>query len=101
MALRSAISRSASGTTRAAQRRRPSTRSPIGGSTDKVHRAERPQTERSIASYTIINAARRLGIEFVLDVAPASRKPALGTARVRKHGAIAQDDVSVVAASSV
>lgn len=50
---------------------------------------------------TIINAVRRLGIEFVLDVAPADRKPALVTARARKRGAIAHDDVSVVAASSV
>jgi DNA-binding XRE family transcriptional regulator len=50
---------------------------------------------------TIINAVRRLGIEFVLDVAPASRKPALVTARAQKHGAIRHDDVSVVAASSV
>jgi DNA-binding XRE family transcriptional regulator len=50
---------------------------------------------------TIINAVRRLGIEFVLDVAPTSRKPALVTARAQKHGAIAHDDVSVVAASSV
>lgn len=50
---------------------------------------------------TIINAVRRLGIEFVLDVAPASRKPALVTARAQRHGAIAHDDVSVVAASSV
>ncbi|HXS46292.1 MAG TPA: helix-turn-helix transcriptional regulator [Solirubrobacterales bacterium] len=50
---------------------------------------------------TIINAVRRLGIEFVLDVAPASRKPALVTARAQKSGAIAHDDVSVVAASSV
>lgn len=50
---------------------------------------------------TIINAVRRLGIEFVLDVAPASRKPALVTARAQKHGAIAYDDVSVVVASSV
>jgi transcriptional regulator with XRE-family HTH domain len=50
---------------------------------------------------TIINAARRLGIEFVLDVAPASRKPALVTARAQKYGAIAHDDVSVVAASSM
>lgn len=49
---------------------------------------------------TIINAVRRLGIEFVLDVAPASRKPALVTARAQKRGAIAHDDVSVVAASS-
>src|SRR6476659_9691380 len=49
---------------------------------------------------TIINAVRRLGIEFVLDVAPAGRKPALVTARARKGGATAHDDVSVVAASS-
>jgi transcriptional regulator with XRE-family HTH domain len=48
---------------------------------------------------TIINAVRRLGVEFVLDVAPASRKPALVTARAQKRGAIAHDDVSVVAAS--
>lgn len=50
---------------------------------------------------TIINAVRQLGIEFVLDVAPASRKPALVTARAQERGAIAHDDVSVVAASSV
>lgn len=50
---------------------------------------------------TIINAVRRLGIEFVLDVAPASRKPTLVTARVQKNGPIAHDDVSVVAASSM
>ena len=49
---------------------------------------------------TIINAVRQLGIEFVLDVAPASRKPALVTARAQKRGGIAHDDVSVVAASS-
>jgi DNA-binding XRE family transcriptional regulator len=48
---------------------------------------------------TIINAVRQLGIEFVLDVAPASRKPALVTARAQKGGAIAHADVSVVAAS--
>src|SRR3954469_8383894 len=50
---------------------------------------------------TIINAVRQLGIEFVLDVAPRSRKAALVTARAQKRGAIAHDDVSVVAASSV
>jgi len=49
---------------------------------------------------TIINAVRSLGVEFVLDVAPAGRKPALVTARAQKRGAIAHDDVSVVAASS-
>ncbi len=50
---------------------------------------------------TIINAVRRLGIEFVLDVSPADRKPLLVTARAQKQGAIAHDDVSVVAASSL
>ena len=49
---------------------------------------------------TIINAVRRLGVEFVLDVAPTGRKPTLVTARAQKHGAIAHDDVSVVTASS-
>jgi transcriptional regulator with XRE-family HTH domain len=50
---------------------------------------------------TIINAVRRLGIEFVLDVSPADRKPILVTARAQKQGAIAHDDVSVVAASAL
>lgn len=50
---------------------------------------------------TIINAVRRLGIEFVLDVSPASRKPALVTARAQKQGGVAHDAVSVVAASSL
>jgi DNA-binding XRE family transcriptional regulator len=49
---------------------------------------------------TIINAVRRLGIEFALDVSPADRKPMLVTARARKQGAVAHDDVLVVAASS-
>jgi len=49
---------------------------------------------------TIINAVRRLGIEFVLDVAPTSRKPSLVTARARKRGAIDHDEVSVVVAAS-
>lgn len=57
--------------------------------------------EHNPAVDTIINAVRRLGIEFVLDVAPANRKPALVTARAQKQGAIAHDDVSVVAASFV
>lgn len=50
---------------------------------------------------TIINSVRRLGIEFVLDVSPADRKPLLVTALAQKQGAIAHDDVSVVAASSL
>jgi transcriptional regulator with XRE-family HTH domain len=50
---------------------------------------------------TIINAVRQLGIEFALDVAPADRKPMLVTARAQKRGAIAHDDVAVVAASAL
>jgi len=50
---------------------------------------------------TIINAVRRLGIEFALDVSPAGRKPVLVTARARQQGAIAHDEVSVVAAASL
>jgi transcriptional regulator with XRE-family HTH domain len=48
---------------------------------------------------TIINAVRKLGIEFCLDVAPAGRKPVLVTAQARKFDAIDHDDVAVVAAS--
>jgi hypothetical protein len=43
---------------------------------------------------------RRLDIEFVLDVAPTRRKPALVTARAQKRGAIDHNEVSVVAASA-
>jgi transcriptional regulator with XRE-family HTH domain len=50
---------------------------------------------------TIINAVRRLGIEFVLDVAPESRKPALVTARAQKRGAVVHDAVSVLTASAL
>jgi len=50
---------------------------------------------------TIINAVRRLGIEFALDVSPSDRKPMLVTARAQKQGAIAHEDVSVVAASAL
>lgn len=49
---------------------------------------------------TIINAARRLGIEFVLDISPTGRKPSLVTARAKKRGSIDHDDVSVVVAAS-
>jgi DNA-binding XRE family transcriptional regulator len=49
---------------------------------------------------TIIRAVKRLDIEFVLDVAPVSRRPALVTARAQKRGAIEHDEVSVVVASS-
>jgi len=46
-------------------------------------------------STRFINAVRRLGIEFALDVAPEGRKPTLLTARAQKHGAVAHEDVSV------
>jgi transcriptional regulator with XRE-family HTH domain len=49
---------------------------------------------------TIINAVRKLGIEFVLDVAPANCQPVFVNARARKRGAIAHDDVAVLAAAS-
>lgn len=49
---------------------------------------------------TIINAVRRLRIEFVLDVAPSSRQPELVTAQARRRGAIDHDKVSVVVATS-
>jgi DNA-binding XRE family transcriptional regulator len=49
---------------------------------------------------TIINAVRRLGIEFCLDIAPAGRRPTLVTARAQRRGAIDHDDVSVVAAAT-
>jgi|SRR6187549_347427 len=49
---------------------------------------------------TIINAVRRLGIEFVLDVAPADRRPAFVNAKAQKRGVIAHDQVAVLAASA-
>lgn len=49
---------------------------------------------------TIINAVRRLGIEFVLDVAPADRRPAFINAKAQKRGVIAHDQVAVLAASA-
>jgi hypothetical protein len=43
-----------------------------------------------------LRAMPRARIEFVLDVAPAARKPSLVTARAQKRGAIDHDEVSVV-----
>lgn len=48
---------------------------------------------------TIINAVRLLGIEFVLDVAPADRRPAFVNAKAQRRGAIAHDHVAVLAVS--
>ena len=42
---------------------------------------------------------RRLGIEFVLDVAPADRQPAFVNAKARERGVIAYEDVAVLAAA--
>jgi DNA-binding XRE family transcriptional regulator len=55
--------------------------------------------EHNPAIDTIINAVRRLGIEFCLDIAPAGRRPTLVTARAQRGDAIDHDRVSVVAAS--
>jgi len=85
------------------------------------HRAEHELSQRDLASLlgvsqprvvklesgehnpdvdTIINATRRLGIEFCLDVAPSGRKPVLVSARARRVEAIDHDDVAVVVASA-
>ncbi len=47
---------------------------------------------------TVINAVRRLGIEFCFDVSPAGRKPALVSSRALRSEAIDHEEVSVVAA---
>lgn len=70
----------------------------LGVSQPRIVRLESGEHNPEIG--TIINAVRRLGIEFVLGVSPAGRKPLLVTARAQKQGAIVHDDVSVVAASS-
>lgn len=54
---------------------------------------------------TIINAVKRLGIEFCLDVAPTNRKRSLVTQRTQKQAeergaAIDFDEVSVLVAAS-
>ena len=70
----------------------------LGVSQPRVAKLESGEHNPSIE--TIISAAKQLGIEFVLDVAPISRKPTLVTARAQKQGAIEHDDVSVVVASA-
>jgi transcriptional regulator with XRE-family HTH domain len=54
---------------------------------------------------TIINAVRRLGLEFCLDVAPAGKKRGLLTAHAQRNARergteIDHDDVSVLVAAS-
>jgi DNA-binding XRE family transcriptional regulator len=70
----------------------------LGVSQPRVVKLESGEHNPEVDS--IINAVRQLGIEFVLDVAPTGRKPALVTARARKQG-VAHGDVTVVAASSL
>jgi len=72
------------------------------------YRAEHKLSQRALAAKLGVSQPRVVKLEsgehnpeFVLDVAPTSRKPALVTARAQKRGAIAHDEVSVVAASSV
>jgi transcriptional regulator with XRE-family HTH domain len=68
----------------------------LGVSQPRVNKLESGDHNPSVD--TIINAVRRLGIEFAIDVAPAGRKPTLVTARARRAEAIEHDDVTVVAA---
>lgn len=54
--------------------------------------------EHNPAIDTVINAVRRLGIEFCFDVSPARRKPTLVSKRALRSEAIDHDEVSVLAA---
>jgi transcriptional regulator with XRE-family HTH domain len=49
---------------------------------------------------TIIHAVRTIGIEFVFDAAPATRKPKLVNKRAQAAGAVEYENVSVVAAAA-
>jgi DNA-binding XRE family transcriptional regulator len=71
--------------------------SELGVSQPRVAKLE--SAEHNPELDTIINAVRRLGIEFVLDVAPTGRQPAFLNARGRKQGAISHDRVTVLAAA--
>lgn len=70
----------------------------LGVSQPRVNKLESGEHNPSVD--TIINAVRRLGIEFAIDVAPAGRKPVLATARARKGKAVEHDEVTVLAASA-
>lgn len=56
--------------------------------------------EHNPAIDTIVNAVRTLGVEFCLDVAPAGSKSTFVTARARKRGTVAHDDVEMVVAAA-
>jgi transcriptional regulator with XRE-family HTH domain len=68
----------------------------LGVSQPRVNKLESGDHNPSVE--TIINAAKKLGIEFAIDIAPAGRKPTLVTARARKGKSVEFDDVTVVAA---
>jgi transcriptional regulator with XRE-family HTH domain len=69
----------------------------LGISQPRVAKLESGEHNPSLE--TIINVVRRLGIEFVIDVAPADRQPALLSAKARKSEAIAHAEVAVLALS--
>ena len=70
----------------------------LGVSQPRVAKLESGEHNPSVDS--IINVARRLGIEFAIDIAPSGRKPTLVTARARKAGTNEGDEVTIIAASA-
>jgi DNA-binding XRE family transcriptional regulator len=70
----------------------------LGVSQPRIVKLESGEHNPEIA--TIINAARKLEIEFCLDVSPSGRKPTLITARAQREDVIDHDQVSVVVASA-
>ncbi len=57
--------------------------------------------ERNPRMETLIEISRKTGLEFAIDIAPATRAPRLVTKRMRdSRPAHVHDDVSVVVASS-
>jgi transcriptional regulator with XRE-family HTH domain len=70
----------------------------LGVSQPRVAKLESGEHNPSID--TIINAVKRLGIEFAIDIAPLDSQPSFVTARARKAGMVEHDDVALVIASS-
>jgi predicted XRE-type DNA-binding protein len=70
----------------------------LGVSQPRVAKLER--AEHNPDFDTIIHAVRTLGIEFVFDAAPASRKPKLVNKRAQASGAVEFENVSVVATAA-
>ncbi len=65
----------------------------LGVSQPRVAKLESGEHNPSVD--TIINAVKRLGIEFAIDIAPSDRKPALVSARARKGRTVEHDEVTV------